>query len=238
MHIPTHSLQLRPKSYTTSLPKHHSQPTTPITPTSSIQTPQHDEAKPAHRQRFKIKEKRNIKLGVAVLRTVSKWTDKAASTLEKLEVQDTTSANGREREREIHLNAVGGTVGEHDHHAFRETVVSDQPSTKEEVARSELGAVRGGQVQVIEDGRAAEMTCSEEAKADSTLVAKVLVCQVHESAAVVAETEAHHGKEYTDSESESADTSDEGDESDDDSDEDSEDESVEAMLAILSSTQK
>lgn len=118
---------------------------------------------------------------------MSKWTDKAALTLEKREVKDTILGNGQERQ--VHLNAVGNTVGEHDQCVLRETVVYSPPSTKKEVAKSEVGVVQEVDAQVIKDTRVAEMSSSEDEKTDGTPPITKVVCQVHEAAVVVAETD-------------------------------------------------
>ena len=103
------------------------------------------------------------------------------------------------------MSAVGNTVGEHGQCVLRETVVYSPPSTKKEVAKSEVGVVQEVDAQVIKDSRAAEMSSSEDAKTDGTLPTTKVVCQVHEAAVVVAETdhtESDEKGENTDSENE------------------------------------
>lgn len=53
-----------------------------------------------------VKNTKNIKTGITVLRTLSKWADKAALALEKLEGQD-TSRHSRERQERIQTRGVG-----------------------------------------------------------------------------------------------------------------------------------
>ena len=119
MHLPAHKLQLRPKL--TNVLQHSSKTSTPKTPDASTPT------KPA--SSINIKDKRNIKIGIAALRTVSKWTDKAALTLEKLEGQE---ASKHCQDRQARLVAQDGSIGYgkqvQDTGVWRETVVYPSPA--------------------------------------------------------------------------------------------------------------
>ncbi|KAI4932530.1 hypothetical protein J4E85_002928 [Alternaria conjuncta] len=98
MHLPSQKLQLRPKL--TAVLQHSSKNSTSKTPEASTPT------KPA--SSVNIKDKRNIKIGIVALRTVSKWTDKAALTLEKLEGQE---ASKHCQDRQARLLAEDGSKG-------------------------------------------------------------------------------------------------------------------------------
>ena len=114
MHLPSQKLQLRPKL--TAVLQHSSKKSTSKTPEASTTT------KPA--SSIAIKDKRNIKIGIFALRTVSKWTDKAALTLEKLEGQE---ASKHCQDRQARLLAEDGSKGyekqAQDTGIWRDTVV-------------------------------------------------------------------------------------------------------------------
>ncbi|KAI4696542.1 uncharacterized protein J4E88_000719 [Alternaria novae-zelandiae] len=119
MHLPSQKLQLRPKL--TAVLQHSSKNSTSKTPEASAPT------KPA--SSINIKDKRNIKIGIVALRTVSKWTDKAALTLEKLEGQE---ASKHCQDRQARLFAEDGSKGYgkqvQDTGVWRETVVYPVPA--------------------------------------------------------------------------------------------------------------
>jgi hypothetical protein len=100
MHLPSHKLQLRPKLATVL---QHSPDN------SNTQTPEASAPAKTH-SGLNVKDKRNIKIGIVALRTVSKWTDKAALTLEKLESQD-TSKHCQERQSRLTAKSGGRTSG-------------------------------------------------------------------------------------------------------------------------------
>ncbi|KAI4714669.1 hypothetical protein J4E89_000350 [Alternaria sp. Ai002NY15] len=119
MHLPSQKLQLRPRL--TAVLQHSSKNSTSKTPEASTPT------KPA--SSIDIKDKRNIKIGIAALRTVSKWTDKAALTLEKLEGQE---ASKHCQDRQARLLAEDGSKGYgkqvQDTGVWRDTVVYPVPT--------------------------------------------------------------------------------------------------------------
>ncbi|CAG5182576.1 uncharacterized protein ALTATR162_LOCUS10229 [Alternaria atra] len=119
MHLPSHKLQLRPKLATVL---QHS------TDNSNTQTP--EASAPAKKNSdLNIKDKRNIKIGIVALRTVSKWTDKAALTLEKLEGQNTLK-HCQERQARLAAENCGRTSGKgtQETGVWRETVVYPVPA--------------------------------------------------------------------------------------------------------------
>jgi len=126
MHLPSQKLQLRPRL--TAVLQHSSKNSTSKTPEASTAT------KPV--SSINIKDKRNIKIGIAALRTVSKWTDKAALTLEKLEGQE---ASKHCQDRQARLVAEDGSKGYgkqvQDTGVWRETVVYPVPA--------QVGSTRG-----------------------------------------------------------------------------------------------
>ncbi|KAI4628789.1 hypothetical protein J4E83_003342 [Alternaria metachromatica] len=119
MHLPAHKLQLRPKL--TNVLQHSSKTSTPKTPEAQTST-KTDSG-------INTKDKRNIKIGIAALRTVSKWTDKAALTLEKLEGQE---ASKHCQDRQARLIARDGSEGygkkAQDTGVWRKTVVYPVPA--------------------------------------------------------------------------------------------------------------
>ncbi|KAI4651836.1 hypothetical protein J4E93_002032 [Alternaria ventricosa] len=119
MHLPTNKLQLRPKL--TNVLQHSSKTSTSKTPEAPIPNKTDNSVN--------IKDKRNIKIGIAALRTVSKWTDKAALTLEKLEGQE---ASKHCQDRQARLLAEDGSKGygkqAQDSGVWRETVVYPVPT--------------------------------------------------------------------------------------------------------------
>ncbi|KAI4629453.1 uncharacterized protein J4E87_003717 [Alternaria ethzedia] len=129
MHLPSQKLQLRPKL--TAVLQHSSKNSTSKTPEASTST------KPA--SSISIKDKRNIKIGIVALRTVSKWTDKAALTLEKLEGQE---ASKHCQDRQARLLTEDGSKGQGKHAqgtgVWRETVVYPVPA--------QVGSARGIEV--------------------------------------------------------------------------------------------
>ena len=79
------------------------------------------------RNNLNIKDKRNIKIGIVALRTIGKWTDKAALTLEKLESQD-TSKHSHEHKDRLNTNNRSSANGEiQEPGLWRETVVCPVP---------------------------------------------------------------------------------------------------------------
>ncbi|KAI4700313.1 hypothetical protein J4E81_004351 [Alternaria sp. BMP 2799] len=129
MHLPSQKLQLRPRL--TAALQHSSKNSTSKTPEASTPT------KPTGS--INIKDKRNIKIGIGALRTVSKWTDKAALTLEKLEGQE---ASKHCQDRQARLFAEDGSKGYgkqvQDTGVWRETVVYPAPA--------QVGSARGIEV--------------------------------------------------------------------------------------------
>jgi len=129
MHLPSQKLQLRPKL--TAVLQHSSKNSTSKTPEAASPT------KPA--SSINIKDKRNIKIGIAALRTVSKWTDKAALTLEKLEGQE---ASKHCQDRQARLLAEDSSKGYEkkvqDTGVWRDTVVYPVPT--------QVGSARGIEV--------------------------------------------------------------------------------------------
>ncbi|KAI4655052.1 uncharacterized protein J4E79_008117 [Alternaria viburni] len=119
MHLPSQKLQLRPKL--TAVLQHSSKNSTSKTPEASTPT------KPA--SSINIKDKRNIKIGIAALRTVSKWTDKAALTLEKLEGQE-ASKHCQDRQARLIAQDDSKSYGKlaQDTGVWRETVVYPVPA--------------------------------------------------------------------------------------------------------------
>jgi hypothetical protein len=66
--------------------------------------------------KINLKDKRNIKVGIMALRTVSKWTDKAALTLEKFEGQQGSQySHGPQHSHDqpMHLEVVKAQIEEH-----------------------------------------------------------------------------------------------------------------------------
>ena len=118
MHLPTNKLQLLPKL--TNVLQHSSKTSTSTA--SDAQTPTKTKS-------INTKDKRNIKIGIAALRTVSKWTDKAALTLEKLEGQE---ASKHCQDRQARLLAEDGSKGYgkqvQDTGVWRDTVVYPVPA--------------------------------------------------------------------------------------------------------------
>jgi hypothetical protein len=96
MHLPTHKLlrSVTINPHPTIIPDFHphSNTSTPPIPTSTS-TPTSAHGKLNLKDKLKIgdklntSDKRNIKVGIVALRQISKWSDKAALTLEKLEGQ-------------------------------------------------------------------------------------------------------------------------------------------------------
>jgi cobalamin biosynthesis protein CobT len=119
MHLPSHKLQLHPKLANVL---HHS---------TSTSTPNAPEApKPAKtHSSLNIKDKRNFKIGIAALQAVSKWTDKAALTLEKLEGQG-TSKHSQERQARVVAGSDNNVYEKEvqDTGVWRETVIHPVPS--------------------------------------------------------------------------------------------------------------
>ncbi|KAG9190849.1 hypothetical protein G6011_08937 [Alternaria panax] len=78
MHLPSHKLKLHPNVAATLQYS---------TDTSTSEMPEAS-ASANTQSNLNIKDRRNMKMGIVALRTVSTWTDKAVLTLEKLEGQD------------------------------------------------------------------------------------------------------------------------------------------------------
>jgi hypothetical protein len=119
MHLPSHKLQLRPKLATVlqhSSGSSTSKATEPLAPVKTHSS-------------LNIKDRRNIKLGVVALRTVSRWTDKAALTLEKLEGQE-ASKHCQERQARLIADNSDSTYGKGTQNTgvWRETVVYPVPA--------------------------------------------------------------------------------------------------------------
>jgi hypothetical protein len=119
MHLPSHKLQLRPKLATVL--QHSSGSSTPKATEPPAPAKTHNS--------LNIKDRRNIKLGVVALRTVSKWTAKAALTLEKLEGQE-ASKHCQERQARLIADNSGNNYGKgaQDPGVWRETVVYPVPA--------------------------------------------------------------------------------------------------------------
>ncbi|KAI4665880.1 uncharacterized protein J4E78_003345 [Alternaria triticimaculans] len=119
MHLPTNKLQLRPKL--TNVLQHSSKTSTSKNPEAP--TPTKTDSV------INTKDKRNIKIGIAALRTVSKWTDKAALTLEKLEGQE-ASKHCQDRQARLMAQDNSKSYGKHsqDTGVWRETVVYPIPA--------------------------------------------------------------------------------------------------------------
>ena len=104
MHPPTHKLQFRQKSTT-------------VTP---VPHPPH-QAK-SHLS-FTIKKNCNVQAGVKALHNVSRWSDKAALTLQK---HGDHGSSKHTVERQIHLTTVSAGKGEQSDEVLTETIVHKQ----------------------------------------------------------------------------------------------------------------
>ncbi|KAI4688687.1 uncharacterized protein J4E84_004617 [Alternaria hordeiaustralica] len=222
MHLSSQKLQLRPKL--TAVLQHSSKNSISKTPEASTST------KPA--SSINIKDKRNIKIGIVALRTVSKWTDKAALTLEKLEGQE---ASKHCQDRQARLLAEDGSKGYGKQVQYtgvwRETVVYPVPA--------QVGSTRG--IEAHEQPRvygAAALSSKGESQIPATTVEAPLV-QTHH-AHVLASVEEYYDESSDDEEGGSTskqiginssthvdadEVTDEEDTSDDSSDDEKEDDS-------------
>ncbi|KAH6875663.1 hypothetical protein BKA58DRAFT_437632 [Alternaria rosae] len=180
MHLPSQKLQLRPKL--TAVLQHASK-----TSTSKVPDPPTSKKTDSG---INLKDKRNIKIGIAALRSVSKWTDKAALTLEKLEGQE---ASKHCQDRQAHLLKEDGSKGYgkqvQDTKVWRETVVYPVPT--------QVGSAKG--IEVHEEPRVygAAAPCS---KGESHITASAVeapLVQTHH-AHVLASVEGYYDESSND----------------------------------------
>jgi hypothetical protein len=186
MHLPPHKLQLRPKLANVL---HHS------TGTSTPKAPEAPKPAKTHSS-LNIKDKCNIKIGLVALHAVSKWTDKAALTLEKLEGQDNFKHSQESQERQAHEIAGKDNIAHEkevqDTGVWRETVIHPVPS--------EASASRG--IEAREEPKVTESPtpCSKQeshVQATSVEASIIETHHVHDSSPVV-----EHYNESSDDEDE------------------------------------
>jgi len=114
MHFPTQKLQFRQKS-TTATPE-------AVTPQAATPVPHPPHQAKSHLS-FNIKNKCNVQASVKALQNVSKWTDKAALTLQK---HGDHGSSKHTVERQIHLTTVPTGKGEQSTEVLTEIIVHKQ----------------------------------------------------------------------------------------------------------------
>ncbi|CAA9958782.1 hypothetical protein PTMSG1_02320 [Pyrenophora teres f. maculata] len=132
MHLPTHKLQFRQKSATSSPEATTNRTATPGAPTP-IPTPAVSHTPhpppPAKSRSFNIKNKYNVQTGVSVLQNVSRWTDKAALTPQKHGNYVASKQTGEKHQ--VQVTTMSGDTGRHTTEVSRETIIHQQTEVSE-----------------------------------------------------------------------------------------------------------